>query len=57
MRKTYWKSYELKRFGMHPKSVRAFMRIQRNQMYRDKKYAELKRKILCALRGLQNPWY
>lgn len=42
MGKSYWKSYELKKFGLHPRTIRAFLRIQRKEIYKNKKYEELK---------------
>ncbi len=49
MRRINWKSFELKRMGLHSKTVKAIMRLQRNQIYADKKQELLKIKILEVL--------
>ncbi|RJP55927.1 MAG: hypothetical protein C4541_13550 [Candidatus Auribacter fodinae] len=42
MRKSYWKTFELARLGVHPRTIRAIMRIQRRQQYSDQKYEQFK---------------
>ena len=54
MGKTHWRHYELKKMGMHLSTIRAIQRIQRNQIYADKKQEELKRTIkilICQFAG------
>lgn len=54
MRKTNWKSFELKKLGVHHKTARAILRLQRNQIYSDKKQRVLRLKIMEALMSI-NP--
>lgn len=42
MSKNYWRTYELARLGVHPKTIKAIMRIQRRQQYADQKHEQLK---------------
>ena len=49
IRRTYWKSYELDKLGVHKSTNRAIQRIQRKQIYADKKFEELKLKIRTLL--------
>ena len=52
MRRTHWKSYELEKLGVHISTNRAIQRIQRKQIYADKKFEELKIKISTLLKEL-----
>ena len=45
MSRSYWKSYELKRLGIHPNTARAIQRIQRKEIYLNEKQELLKIKI------------
>ena len=52
MKKSYWTSYQLKKLGMNHKSAKALLRVQRRQIYNDRKYEELKNKIKSVICGL-----
>jgi len=54
MSRSYWKSYELKRLGIHPRTVKAIMRIQRKEIYSNEKQEMLKIKIIKTLRLLSS---
>ena len=47
--KTHWKSYELKRLGVHGKTAKAILRLQQKEIYANKKFEELKIKIKYVL--------
>ncbi len=52
MRKQYYTSYDLKKLGVHYKTIRAMQRIQRRQIYSDKQFEELKTKMANLLSQL-----
>lgn len=54
MSHTYWKSYELKSLGIHPRTVKAILRIQRKEIYLNEKQEMLKIKIIKTLRLMNN---
>lgn len=45
MSRNYWTSSELKKHGVHYKTARAIMRIQRKEIYANKRFNELRTKI------------
>ncbi len=49
MTHSYWKSYELKSLGIHPRTVKAILRIQRKEIYSNEKQELLKIKIAKTL--------
>lgn len=49
MKRNYWRTYELKKLGLHPNTIRAIMRIQRRHQYNDQKQQELKTRVMEIL--------
>ena len=52
MRKQYYTSYDLKKLGVHYKTIRAVQRIQRKQIYSDKQFEDLKIRLSNMLSQL-----
>ncbi|MDX9703717.1 MAG: hypothetical protein RBU23_11850 [Candidatus Auribacterota bacterium] len=55
MKKTYYTSLDLKRLGVHPRTAKAVQRIQRKEIYGNKRYAELKSMLLRMIPCVEYP--